>query len=721
LPPNDFPGKFYPFLAGPHNRNITKWEEGKDLKVRIPHYYTSESSSSLSAASAPILLAGEKNAVHEARALIEAEAEKLRRDLSHLSVNVPKAQHRFIIGDKGKSIHDILEESGCSVILPPTHIASDAVMVIGPTAQLGHGVTSVMKKAQSMHYDSLDISKAHKTHFDDAALQRQHARDVARFFRKKREMQRLESELDVQITSPKTDVLYDPSTGVVFEIFGKEQAKVQQARASIIQLVNFHPPQRLAYLEIDPLLHRHIIGAKGRNVQKVKEDHLVEVLFADEDDQDSQVVLVYEGSDGPTAASDPQVAAAALEKVRELLQKTADEQADLKTNVLPIPSKYHQKILGPKGTTLNTFLGAEPTVRVIVGAPKSKSTLAGMSNAQQQAAEETITVRGPSAEVERVSRKISEYAEKVKHEEVLSSYTTSFEFPQKFQKNLVGKGGSNISKYREELGVQIDLEGNTVNIKGIKQNVEEAKTRILSLGKKLEDDTTITMTVAPEYHRTIIGQGGKFVKRLEDKYMVRINFPKANREETAADNASDAGAASQRSLAADEVLIRGPSKGVKDTKDEITELLKYEQENSHSATFMVPAKVLPYVIGASGKAINQIREDTGARIDLPPLGSTTESEDGMVEIKVRGTKTQCEDAKKAILASSTEIQKNVVRTLDVDKQHHRMLIGPGGKLSYDDKLLKIVANGYRNKPQQLGCQCWRSIRPCITSTHDQVS
>ncbi|KAF3137290.1 hypothetical protein TWF703_005213 [Orbilia oligospora] len=683
LPFTTFPGQFFPFLAGPHNANIAEMEEGKDLRIRIPVYSTSESSREFSEPPVPIMLSGERAAVQEARAKLEKQAAELRDVFQSISINIPKQQHRFLVGDRGKTIGDILLESGCSVVVPPPHILYDSVLVIGPRDKIGNGVTSVMAKANSMSFEALDIARAHAVAFaNDIARQRQHARDLARYFRKTKEVQRIESEHEVQIVIPKTDVLYDLNTGVNFEITGKTAESVKKAKMGVINIVNSHPPSRLSYVDIEPLLHRHIIGAKGRNLQKIKDDHSVEVLFADEDDQDSQIVLIYEGPTGAQAPPQEAAATEALDAVRELLLKIASDQADLKTKVLNIPAKYHAKIVGPKGTTLNAFTGgSDATVKVTVGAPKLKPGQPALTPAQAAAADDTITIRGPSAEVERVATKITNFVESTKHNEVLNSYTITFDFPQKFQKNLVGKGGSNISKYRDELGVQIDLEkdAGTVTIKGIKENVEEAKIRIQRLGKKLEDETTTSVIVAPEYHRTIIGQGGKFVKRLEEKYSVRIQFPKVG-QENSSDLASDAGGAPQRSQAPNEIVLRGPSKGVKEAKDEITELIKYEQDHGHSVAVTVPARVLPHIIGAGGKVINQIRDDSGAKIELPPQGSTDAE---LVEVRIKGTKDQIAKAKAAILASTKEVENQVVKMLSVDKKFHRALIGPGGQILHN--------------------------------------
>src|SRR3954470_19705323 len=90
--------------------------------------------------------------------------------------------------------------------------------------------------------------------------------------------------------------------------------------------------------------------------------------------------------------------------------------------------RYHAKIVGPKGTTLNVFTGgSDATVKVIVGAPKLKPGAPALTPAQAAAADDSITIRGPSAEVERVAKRITDFVEEYKHNEVLNSYTVTFE------------------------------------------------------------------------------------------------------------------------------------------------------------------------------------------------------------------------------------------------------------------------------------------------------
>jgi len=62
------------------------------------------------------------------------------------------------------------------------------------------------------------------------------------------------------------------------------------------------------------------------------------------------------------------------------------------------------------------------------------------------------------------------------------------------------------------------------------------------------------------------------------------------------------------------------------------------------------------------------------------MSPTTESADasGRVEIKIKGSKKAVEDAKKQIEEAAKVFDSTVTRTLDIEKKHHRNIIGGGG-------------------------------------------
>lgn len=132
------------------------------------------------------------------------------------------------------------------------------------------------------------------------------------------------------------------------------------------------------------------------------------------------------------------------------------------------------------------------------------------------------------------------------------------------------------NKLKESLGVRVnfDDEGDSnmkkaakqpmvrCKIIGRKEAVEEAKSRLLAQVDRLADETTETLSIKKALHPALIGQGGKYAIRLEDKYGVKITFPREGKE-------GKEGATPQGQ---DEVIVRGGKKGVAGAKAELLEV-----------------------------------------------------------------------------------------------------------------------------------------------------
>ena len=264
----------------------------------------------------------------------------------------------------------------------------------------------------------------------------------------------------------------------------------------------------------------------------------------------------------------------------------------------------------------------------------------------------------------------------------------TFEFPQKHANYLIGKRGDNINKLREEFDVDIQLKDGQVELKGPQAKAQAAKSRILAMSKKLDDETSHVLKIKPQYHREMIGAKGSQVNRLQERYNVRVQFPRsqhARDDESVGDAASEAGGAryNRSNQAPDEVIIRGPKKGADEARDELLSLLQWTIDNSHTASVSVAQNQLPSLIGQGGKEMESIRESTGARIDIPNNREAADPS-GRVELTLRGTKKQVEDAKKLIEQKAKVFDATVTKSIDVDKKYHKALIGAGGK--YNAKL-----------------------------------
>ena len=208
------------------------------------------------------------------------------------------------------------------------------------------------------------------------------------------------------------------------------------------------------------------------------------------------------------------------------------------------------------------------------------------------------------------------------------------------------------------------------------------------MSRKLEDETTHVLKIAPKFHSELIGAKGSQVLRLQDRYNVRIQFPRSAADTP--DDASDAGAgARRRNQAADEVVIKGPKKGADEARDELWSLYTYTQDMSHTAVISVAQAQVPSLIGQGGRELQSLRETTGAEIDIP--GKDSVDANGRVEIKLRGKKASVENAKKIIQERVKVFDDSVSRSVEIDRQHHRALIGRDGKTAHP-RYSRIYAN-----------------------------
>ena len=327
-------------------------------------------------------------------------------------------------------------------------------------------------------------------------------------------------------------------------------------------------------------------------------------------------------------------------------------------------------------------------INVTNGMPTSQSPVA------TAALDHECHLRGPSEAVEVLSEKIAAFLEREKQEESERGHVTSFDFPQKYANYLIGKKGDNINKYREEFDVDIQVKDGKVDITGPKAKADAAKSRIVALGKKLEDEATHILKIKPEYHRDMIGAKGSQVNQLQRKYNVRVQFPRSastlDDDRSIADDASEAGNTRNRrpNQAADEVIVRGPRKGADDARDELLNLLQWTLDNSHKATVSVAQAQLPSLIGQGGREMESVRLSTGAQIDVPGSRDAADSH-GRVQIHLKGSKKQVEDAKKLLEQRAQIFDSSITRLVEVDKKYHKALIGSGGK-SFGARIIRMI-------------------------------
>ncbi|KAK2627151.1 hypothetical protein QTJ16_003117 [Diplocarpon rosae] len=659
----NIPAEFYPFLSGP----ASALEESHGVQVRaaqgqgefLPAFGDNH-----------ITLGGERAAVQAARAEIERLAQDLRRRLAVEQYNgIDRGQHQYVIGRGGVSPEDFFDTTECAIILPSDD-GEDLITFVGPADKLKAAKAHAIELASSINETSVDLSKQFRNAPGGVGGARVHARNVTQYLRDRKEIERLESSHKASIVTSITEGEADP-----WQIYFRERANGIRAKDDISQILLAHPPSRMTTVPIDPFFHRHI----QRDITpRVKKDYGVHVVIPSASETGAPVLLVFEGESGlepeyqipreSPSADEVKAFKKGLEDARRHILDIISKQAAIISTSIDVPKIFHDK--------LRRFIQKEQQDRAADQIPV-RVTNAGT----------VVTLRGPAPAVEALAGKVNAFLAEAIEDEKERGFTTSFEFPQKHANQLIGKGGSNIRDLRDKFDVEINVNDGVVELKGPRAKAAAAKAHISALGRQWADEATYVLKVDPKFHRELIGAGGAQINRLQTRYKVQIHFPRSAKpvkdDQSNVDAASDAGRrAPRREQEPDEVIVKGPKKGADEARDEILSLLQYLKDNSHTAAVSVQAGQIPSLIGQRGSGMDEIRQVSGARIEIPNARDIKDPKT-RVEIVIKGTSSQVAQARKLIDEKRDVFDTTVTKTLEVDKKYHRALIGAGGSALRD--------------------------------------
>lgn len=310
-----------------------------------------------------------------------------------------------------------------------------------------------------------------------------------------------------------------------------------------------------------------------------------------------------------------------------------------------------------------------------------------MSELEQEAAEEQarqhgVRARGPADELDAFIQQLEAFIVQAETDEKERGHVTSFDFPEKYVSQLVGRQGSNINALREKHDVDIDTQKDKgkVHIKGPKKNAAACQAEIMKTLRSWEDEANFSLTIEPRFHRMLIGKGGENLTKLQNKFDgVRIQFPRNSStpdDQSVADDASQVGGKKSRpAQGANVVTIRGPRANAEGARKELLDLEQYYRDHSQTASVFVARSQIPSLMGKGGREMEMLRADTGANIDVP---QNDQNGSDRVELKLTGSREQINAAKSELLKKSKTFDDIVEKRLNIDKKHHKDLIGAGG-------------------------------------------
>uniref|UniRef100_A0A671SRK2 Vigilin n=1 Tax=Sinocyclocheilus anshuiensis TaxID=1608454 RepID=A0A671SRK2_9TELE len=579
------PKEHHRFVIGKSGEKLQELELKTATKIQIPR---PEDPSNL------IKISGTKEGLEKAKheiLLISAEQDKRAVE----RMNIEKVYHPFITGAYSKLVGELMQETGARINVPPPSVNKTEIVITGEKEQVALAMVKI-KKIYEEKANSYTVSSVSAPSWLHRFIIGKKGQNLAKITQQmpKVHIEFTEGEDKITLEGPTKDV----------------QIVQVQIEAVVTDLVS-----RMDYTEIsvDPKFHRHLIGKGGANINRIKEHHKVSVRIPP-DNEKSNLIRI-EG--------DPQGVQEAKKELLELASRMENER----TKDMIIEQRFHRAIIGQKGEKVKEIRDKFPEVIINFPDPTQKSDI--------------VQLRGPRTEVE----KCTKFMQKVVAEMVENSFSVSVPIFKQFHKNIIGKGGANIKKIREETNTKIDLPAENSNsemivITGKKASCEAAKNRILAIQKELA------------------------YFKMEECGGVHIHFP-------------------TEGSGIDAVTIRGPVEEVEKAKKQLLSLAEDKQTKNHTVELRAKPEYHKFLIGKGGGNIRKVRDSTGARIIFP----TAEDKDQEL-ITVIGTEEAVAEAQKELEALIKSLDNIVEDFMIVDPKHHRFFVARRGQV------LREIADEY---------------------------
>lgn len=581
------PKHYHQFVTGANNELLVQLCEETGAKVNVPPQSVKKNE---------IHISGEKEAVAAAKARIEKLHEQLEKTCKTVSVEVPKAQQKYVIGAKGATIQAIFRDTGVYVEVPPMDANTDSITLRGPHDKMGAALAMVYEKANSVR--SVVINAPDWIHKYIIG-------------KKGANISKLRAEsANVHIELEDNQIKIDGPTEQVDRVQEEIQRIVDDCQ------------QNMGYVQMDvnPEYMKHLIGKAGTNINRLQEELGVSIYFEEEAGVNTMRI------EGPHKA----IALAELEMADKVAKLASEKERDA-----IIDHRLFKKLIGTKGEKIREI--REKYKNVQIKFPNANET------------SDIVKIRGKKEEVDACYKHLMKVVKELQE----TSYVEEVPIFKKLHKYVIGKGGANIKKIREDTHTNIDLpaestESDVIVITGKKENVLEARKMILKIESELGDIVEAEIKIPFDHRQFIIGPSGKFITAImEECGGVNIKFPPAETK-------------------SEVVKLRGLAEDVEKAKLRLMELSEKRASKSFTDSVKANPQYHKFLIGKNGATIKKIREQTDTYIIFPDAAAEDKE-----TITIIGAEAGVAEAKKQLQDMVKDIDNTVEDTVEVDYKHHR--------------------------------------------------
>ncbi|OQR80388.1 vigilin-like [Tropilaelaps mercedesae] len=669
--------KYHVFIYGPNNKTLESIRQQTGAKIHVPP---------LSLKDQIITISGEKEGVAEAKKLIAKLYEECKANIKDTSMQVPKEQHKYILGRGNQTLQDMFEKTGVWIEVPPQESDSQTITLFGEPNKLGKALSLVYEKANSMKkVDILALPWLHKH------LIGKKGENINRI---------RENFKDANVEFVDQTIKIEGPSNSVEQVRRQLQQEIDSITARLT-LVEVRAP---------PSYHSHIIGKNGAHVNRLKSEFDVKIQIP---------AATEEANDVITIEGEPQNVAKAKRELEDLIDKLRNEH----TRELKCESRLHGQIIGQGGDKISeirkkfnqvnisfpdaaknidmiTIRGDRrdvdecyahlaaivkelqrtqykldvPLFRQFVRFLQSAKGRSILGSVQQETGAKIQLPKDSGASVGGGSEQVSVIAERDKAEKaralLLEQQRKNSDvvekvvlIPSKFHGPLLRYKRALLNSILEEAGcnvsdVDVDFPANGSNsdrciISGPKDMVAKAKSRLEGADERQLGVYSEELKARPEHHRFLIGRQGANIRKLREKTSARIIVP--------AEDSQDR----------ETIIIVGREQAVRAAREELEAMIT-ELENVTQEKVTIPAKYHKHFIARRAEVLSHIQEEFGVQVSFPKIGSGSE------EVTLKGSKDCVAEAIQRLLEITKELDSQITVNCVIPQAHHRSVMGPKG-------------------------------------------
>ena len=375
-----------------------------------------------------------------------------------------------------------------------------------------------------------------------------------------------------------------------------------------------------ADVKVDAKYHKHIIGKGGSTINKIKSETDVTINIPDTDS--GATVIRIEGNK------------AGVEKAKAELAAMVEKMENEKEKDLIVENRFHRQLIGAKGGEIEKIRKEFTAVQISFPDLGSKSDI--------------VKLCGPKEDVD----KCVKYFSKLTQELLECDHQTKVPILKQFHEFVIGKGGENIRRIRDETDTRIDLpnsgrQSDMVTITGKKENVAKAVEAIMKIQSETANIVTSEILIPAMVDNTVTGAGGKLIQSMMAECGgVEIKFPESG-------------------SGSDKVTVRGLVEDVEKAVKLLSELSDEKQPSAISTEIKAQPQLHKFLFGKAGCNIQNIMDETGAKIIFP--GTKDADKESII---ITGTKEAVAAAKKELEVRIVDLDNIVEVTMTVDLKHH---------------------------------------------------